>query len=191
MNTIKKSDRRVKYTKMVLRESLLELMNSKAINTITVTELCKKADINRNTFYSHYQSPNELLNSIESAFSQEFINKVEHSLDTNEYNDLMYRLCLYLNKNQDLCKVLISDKENGGGFLKSIYDNFRKRIITKWAQVSSMDSYKIESLYTFISGGSMALIKEWVNSDFQKSPQEISCMIEKPLLLLNKKMIRN
>src|SRR5699024_12572479 len=100
-----------------------------------------------------------------------FINKVEHSLDTNEYNDLMYRLCLYLNKNQDLCKVLISDKENGGGFLKSIYDNFRKRIITKWDQVSSMDSYKIESLYTFIAFGSMDLIKELINSDFKNIPK--------------------
>src|SRR5699024_7878025 len=103
----------------------------------------------------------------------------------------MYRLCLYLNKNQDICKVLISDKGNGGGFLKSIYDNFRKRIITKYAQVSSMDTYKIESLYTFIAGDSIAHIKEWVQSDSQKSTQEISCMIEKPLLLLNKKMIKN
>ena len=35
------ADRRVKFTKMVLRESLLELMREKPIGEITVTELCK------------------------------------------------------------------------------------------------------------------------------------------------------
>ena len=45
----KKIDRRVRYTKMVLRESLLELMKTKPVVKITTTELCKHADINRNT----------------------------------------------------------------------------------------------------------------------------------------------
>ena len=39
------ADRRVKFTKMVLRESLLELMREKPIGEITVTELCKNAAV--------------------------------------------------------------------------------------------------------------------------------------------------
>ena len=39
------ADRRVKFTKMVLRESLLELMREKPIGEITVTELCKNARV--------------------------------------------------------------------------------------------------------------------------------------------------
>ena len=45
------ADRRVKYTKMVLRESLIKLLQKKSISRITVKELCEMADINRATFF--------------------------------------------------------------------------------------------------------------------------------------------
>ena len=39
-------DRRVKYTLLALRSSLLELMRKKDISRITVKELCERADVN-------------------------------------------------------------------------------------------------------------------------------------------------
>jgi len=56
-----KTDRRVKYRKMVLRESLTKLMQEKPISRITIKELCEDADINRATFYSHYNDQFDLL----------------------------------------------------------------------------------------------------------------------------------
>jgi hypothetical protein len=46
-----KEDRRVLYTKMFLREALLELMREKPVDRITPTELCRRAGINRNDTY--------------------------------------------------------------------------------------------------------------------------------------------
>ena len=43
-------DRRVKYTLLALRGSLLELMREKDVSRITVKELCERADVNRGTF---------------------------------------------------------------------------------------------------------------------------------------------
>ena len=45
--------------KMVL--ALIALMEKKSFESITIKELCEKADVNRSTFYSHYQNLNELL----------------------------------------------------------------------------------------------------------------------------------
>ena len=39
-------DRRVKLTKVILKESLIELLNKKSINQISITELCAASDIN-------------------------------------------------------------------------------------------------------------------------------------------------
>ena len=50
----KKKDRRVKYTKKALKNSLIDSLKEKTIEKITVKELCEKADVNRGTFYSHY-----------------------------------------------------------------------------------------------------------------------------------------
>jgi AcrR family transcriptional regulator len=64
--TIKTSkDRRIKYTKMVLRESLIGLLELKPIERITIKEICEEADINRATFYSHYADQYDLLKQIE------------------------------------------------------------------------------------------------------------------------------
>ena len=49
-----KTDARVKYTKMVLKKALLELMQHKPVNKITVKEICERAELNRATFYAHY-----------------------------------------------------------------------------------------------------------------------------------------
>jgi len=57
----KKEDRRTLYTKSVVKRSLLELMQVKPISKISVSEICKKADINRNTFYHYYYGPENLL----------------------------------------------------------------------------------------------------------------------------------
>lgn len=51
---------------MFLKESLFALLETKPIEKITPTELFRHAGINRNTFYSHYCSPEELLDSVES-----------------------------------------------------------------------------------------------------------------------------
>ena len=47
-------NRRTLYTKKVIKESLIELLKTREIHQVTVTDICKKADINRGTFYTHY-----------------------------------------------------------------------------------------------------------------------------------------
>ena len=73
-----KTDRRVLYTKMFLKESLLELMKEKPVDKITPTELCRKADINRNTFYAHYYSTRDVLEEIETEFSTQIIESLSN-----------------------------------------------------------------------------------------------------------------
>ena len=60
MSSPKKTDRRVKYTKQAIRDSFLKLLSEKPIEKISVTEICREAEINRGTFYSHYTNPYDL-----------------------------------------------------------------------------------------------------------------------------------
>jgi len=175
----KKTDRRVLYTKMVLRDSLLELMKEKSIEKITPTELCRKADINRNTFYSHYYSPMELLKSIED----EIYDKVEHSLDITLQNDditgLLTEICMVIYDNKDLCRVLFS-KYGDKDFLERIVNLAHDKSVEKWKQVAMEGKEELlEDLYTYLVNGSMAVIQKWTQTDMKKSPEEIADFIEK------------
>ena len=48
-------DRRTKRTKKLLTDAFITLLSTKNLNEITIKELCDTADINRGTFYLHYQ----------------------------------------------------------------------------------------------------------------------------------------
>jgi len=54
-------DRRIKRTRTAVFNAVLDLMVEKDTNKITVLELCKRADINKSTFYLHYKSMNDCL----------------------------------------------------------------------------------------------------------------------------------
>ena len=72
-----KIDRRVKYTRMVIKESFIDLLEKKDISRITIKEICENADINRATFYAHYSDQYELLRKIED----EFLDNIRDYLD--------------------------------------------------------------------------------------------------------------
>lgn len=57
----RKIDRRRIITKNLIKDALLELLRAEAYDRITVSALCKRAEITRATFYLHYQNLDEVL----------------------------------------------------------------------------------------------------------------------------------
>jgi len=108
-----KDDRRVKYTKMVIKESFINLLEKKDLSRITVKEICEDADINRATFYSHYTDvydllrkiENELLENVNAQLSQLY----EKGKKVNEV-DLAERIFDYIKENAKLCRLLLSER---------------------------------------------------------------------------------
>ena len=68
---MKNEDTRVQYTKKVLKDALLRLLQSKPIAKVSIKELCEEAGLNRGTFYLHYNEPNDVLMEIEGDFIRE------------------------------------------------------------------------------------------------------------------------
>ena len=67
------TDRRTKYTKSVIRQALFDLLKEKPLNKITVTDICKMADINRSTFYSYYEDVYALLTQIQNELFENIV----------------------------------------------------------------------------------------------------------------------
>ena len=60
----RKTDRRTLYTKNVIKDALLEALEDKNFEQITVTDVCRRAEITRATYYLHYQSLTEVLDEL-------------------------------------------------------------------------------------------------------------------------------
>ena len=102
-----KTDARVKYTKMVLKKALLELMQHKPVNKITVKEICERAELNRATFYAHYSDCFDLLESIEEELFGQFERSMQsytRSFDIAGLVDGLYRI---VQENEAVCRVLL------------------------------------------------------------------------------------
>ena len=56
-----KNERKYFYTASLMNQALLQLLEKKDIELITVTEITKKAGVNRSTFYLHYENTFDLL----------------------------------------------------------------------------------------------------------------------------------
>lgn len=65
-------DLRVLKTRRCIHNALMELLSEKPISKITITELCRKAQINRKTFYHHYDTISEIETELESEILDEF-----------------------------------------------------------------------------------------------------------------------
>lgn len=58
-------DRRITRSKRALRAALISLMEERGFESITVNDLCARADLNRGTFYNHFRDKEDLLATLE------------------------------------------------------------------------------------------------------------------------------
>ena len=60
----KPDGRRVRMTKMLLKNALIDIMKTKSIHLVSIKEICEEADVNRSTFYRHYNTQYDLYDEI-------------------------------------------------------------------------------------------------------------------------------
>ena len=177
-----KIDRRVQYTKMVLRQSLLDMMKENPIGKITVTDICKLADINRNTFYTHYASPQDLL----AQMQDELFYKIKNSIDRfiNEGTNatvLLRETCSLFVELGDLGKALFSEYGDKDFFTRVMSLPYESAV-AEWCGKeieTNIDKRHLEWLYTFIVNGSSAVIKNWVQTGMKESPTDVATFLER------------
>ena len=58
-------DRRSRFTKKEIKSAYIRLLDKETDDKITVTQICKEADINRGTFYLHYETLEDVWKDIE------------------------------------------------------------------------------------------------------------------------------
>lgn len=174
-----KGDRRVKYTKMVLKESFIKLLEQKDISQITIKEICQVADINRATFYSHYDDQYDLLRKIED----ELLNNInEHILVFGQKNNDKNAILLaektfeYIKENAKLCKLLLSERGDFS-FQKKIMILVYDIIISELTDNAKITKEDAEYVYSFTITGCVGLLQKWLDDDLKKSPYFMAEMV--------------
>ena len=77
----KKEDLRVRKTKRNTKHALAQLLQTKPLNKITVTEIAKTAEINKGTFYLHYTDIDDLYNEFIHDMISNIISQIDFLSD--------------------------------------------------------------------------------------------------------------
>ena len=99
-----KTDARVRYTRMMIQQTFLDLLKKKPISKITVKEICDIAQINRATFYKHYQDPYDLLEQFQNEAIQGLLDMIEASSEKSTEQILLSILTI-MKENKDICEA--------------------------------------------------------------------------------------
>lgn len=167
-------DRRWLKTKRAVKTALVELMAEKDISQISVKELAQKADINRKTFYTHYNSIYDIFDEIENEMIQNLQRLIQERDFTNRgfdtyplfkaLNDLIY-------EDFDFYQNLLSHASAHGPLINKIKNVLQEEFLrTAQDKVKALPDqflYVIE----FISSGIISMYVLWFDSD-QKIPLE-------------------
>lgn len=174
----KKPDRRAKYTRMMLRQSLIALMETQPVNKISVKALCERADVNRGTFYTHYRDPETLLQSMENELYDGIMASLEKHGKQIATMALVLEVLSCVSANIDLCRVLFSPYGDDA-FLKRVMYVAHDASIRSWrAALPDADPNTLEYAYAFIANGSLGVLRHWVAQKEPEPPQTIARVIE-------------
>lgn len=175
----KRNDLRIKYTKLVIKKALFELMLTQPLSRITVTDICNTAEINRGTFYKYYNDPKDLLIQIENHLIVEIQEVLDKTLGTGTYYESLLKALDYTAKSSELCKILFSNNGDPEFIQRILSLAHDKTIGVYQASAPKASKEKLELLYIFISNGIIGIMKNWINSDMAESPEELAELLSK------------
>ena len=167
-------------SRKLIRDAFLRILQENGTARMTVTEIVRRADINRATFYAHYPDVQGVIDEIEN----EVLGKVFDVLQPEENGDflsdlpkLFRNINSYIEENIESFRILVKANESLS-FIEKMKDILVKFMLENQnipAPVRQSENYHLICIY-FI-GGLMSLYKEWLlgNIDCSLNTLAIQC----------------
>lgn len=166
-------NQRVRLSKIMLKNALVELLETMPINKITVYELCRSAQINRSTFYKYYGEPQDILNEIVNELLEKTAIIVKN--ENTEFSRLKTILTFLRDNRETIIRIIANVSEQK--LIDHIYgvptlhENLYSLLKNSEANIEK------EYVKVFYHYGSFAIIRAWLNNGCVESPQEMTQII--------------
>lgn len=175
VKTLNKNDLRVIKTKKNIHVALTKLLKNKSLSQINISELCREANINRGTFYFHYEEVSDVF----QEFFEEIINDLKESYyEPYRHNELLsaenvdpktIRIFHHIKKYESFYKIVLSE-EVSMKYYYMLFDEIRN--------MYEQDIYNKIEVNTFASSyqanAMIGLIIEWYRNGFVESADRMN-----------------
>lgn len=184
-----KSESKYFNTAKKMDKALISLLEEKSFEYIAVSEICKKAGVNRSTFYLHYENTVDLLNETARFLLDDFMsyfnvdvknitNKFkESSLDELNFisNEYLQPYLTYIKDNKSVFSTVLLHSGSFGfnEIFQKLYENIFNPILERYNYPAADRKYAM----MFYLNGITAIVKEWLKDGCEKTIKEVSQII--------------
>jgi len=174
-----KLDPRAKRTLQLLQKALAELLKEKEFHKITVQDITGRAEVNRATFYDHFEDKYALLNySVQEDFQARLDGKLstEPALTRDNLRQLTLTTCDYLRGFIGHCTPSTGHNDQMMMLLQvqeSLY-----AVILQWVTASLRQQGKKtitpETIAIVTSSAIFGSVMQWVQAGRRQSPEQLT-----------------
>ena len=173
-----------------MHNALITLLNKKDFELITVKEICDLAEVNRSTFYLHYDNSYDLLKETIEAVYKDFFSRFsadghkEINLKENSDEELFLITPKYLmpylefvEDNRKLFFIMYEKNEMMGA--EKTYEKWFKEIFGPILTRFGVSQEEQPFIMIFYLKGIIGIINEWLARDCKESKETIISIIQK------------
>ncbi len=157
-------DRRKRKTRIAIENALLDLMQKKPLNSISISELAEAADINRKTFYNNYDSIDDVIQGINQKLARHIFNALPEKITIHneiEIYHLLLNFTTALEPHKDILRKITKDDKN-----IPFFEYFKVQILPYVE--NNLTSYHVDPAVTpyinsYLVNGLSSILFTWVN----------------------------
>jgi AcrR family transcriptional regulator len=171
-------DLRVKRTRKLVLDALIELTVQKGFSSLTVSDITKHAGINRATFYRHYQDKFDLLNMYAQTIYELLDTPTEPKLRWSSKENAKHmtaglvRIFEHIRTNARFYRVMLG-KNGDPVFTDKIRQYIRKRIKRSLPAGLQKDETFVDLYLSYSSSATVGAVLWWLEHDMPYSPEEM------------------
>lgn len=161
----------------MLRDAFVSLLAEKEVERITVSDVTRRADLNRGTFYSHYANMDALLRDVLGVLADQLYEVVDRSLadDFLENPEPVLELVShYLNQDRVLFEAILRSG-NADAFVSGVHRAILSRVRASLGlvkdEVDEQDNARLVQA-EFIAGGLVSVYRAWITNKYGDIPVE-------------------
>ncbi len=186
-----KSESKYYNTSRLFNQALIELLNKKSFEFITIKEICKKAGVNRSTFYLHYDNTTDLLYETIDNLNKDFFScfaeedkDIDKKIAGKQKGDLVLitpkYLMPYLNHVRSN-KLVYQVSAKYPALMKSNerYKDMQNKILFPILNNFGIDDKESKYMLAYYINGIYAIIDEWIKNGCREEATYICDLIIK------------
>ncbi|AID41983.1 TetR/AcrR family transcriptional regulator [Staphylococcus xylosus] len=173
-------DRRVRKTKNAIKQAFIKLLAEKELERITIQDITTLADINRGTFYLHYEDKYLLLSDLEDEILAGLADETgTYKLVLQDSNledfakifseKILKNIILHIQKDIDFYLVIFKlDRKSHleDKISELMYANMAENISNK----QNISGIPLDYFHSYVSGATISFIKHWVQDKNRMEP---------------------